>query len=71
VIGAASYEESQGFLNYAIKDLIKEKPDEGFYVIVGLNGGHPYPIYWFYDDHMKLYYQHMRPATEEERLLLR
>lgn len=72
ILGAATYEQDYGcLLHYVIKDLILGKPDEGFWVVLGVSADCKKSYFWRRDDDIKFLYQDMREAAEEERLLLR
>ena len=64
--GAASYEQSYGFLDYTIEDLI-ECPGEGWFGVPNITGSYTRGDGYSSDDNMEFYQEgDVRPATDEE-----
>lgn len=66
LMGAARYDKEFGnFLNYTLESII-ECPGKGFFVVEGITGFYHKGDGWTTDDNLEVYFESVRPATQEE-----
>jgi len=65
--GMASYcADEGGCLDYMIGEILTEKLSDGHYVAVNCEGSYYVGDGWTTDDDMELWFESVRPATDEE-----